>query len=88
MERIGIRELRQNASAYLRRAAAGETIEVADRGRPVARLSPIAGDGWSQLVAEGRLRPAAGDVRDLPEPVPLPAGVEPPSERLARAREG
>ncbi len=41
MTSVGIRELRQRASEYLRRVAAGETIEVTDRGRPVALLTPI-----------------------------------------------
>jgi hypothetical protein len=31
MVRVGIRELRQNASALLRRVEAGETIEITDR---------------------------------------------------------
>ncbi len=35
-----MRELRQNASRYLRRVAAGESITVTDRGRPVAVLVP------------------------------------------------
>jgi hypothetical protein len=34
---IGVRELRQNASHYLSRVAAGEFIEITDLGRPVAR---------------------------------------------------
>ena len=38
MERVGVRELRRQASAILRRVAAGETVEVTDRGRPVAIL--------------------------------------------------
>ena len=41
MMRVGIRELRQDASTWVRRAAAGETIEVTDRGRPVAQLGPL-----------------------------------------------
>lgn len=40
MESIGVRELRQNASVYLRRVAAGESITVTDRGVPVAVLTP------------------------------------------------
>lgn len=40
MERIGVRELRQNASRYLDRVAAGETIEVTQRGELVACLVP------------------------------------------------
>ena len=38
---VGIRELKQNASAVVARAAAGETLVVTDRGRPVARLLPL-----------------------------------------------
>ncbi|MCB1263247.1 MAG: type II toxin-antitoxin system Phd/YefM family antitoxin, partial [Mycobacterium sp.] len=39
MERIGVRELRQNASRYLAQVAADhQPIEITDRGRPVARL--------------------------------------------------
>jgi len=40
MERIGVRELRQHASRYLARVRLGETLEVTERGRPVARLVP------------------------------------------------
>src|SRR5680860_37507 len=35
MRSIGIRELRQRASEYLRLVASGETVEVTDRGRPL-----------------------------------------------------
>jgi prevent-host-death family protein len=87
MERIGVRELRQNASKYLRRVQAGETIEVADRGRPIARISPIAVAGWDGLVAEGRLRPGLGHLRDLGEPLPLPSGAELPSHVVERMRD-
>lgn len=55
MERIGVRELRQHASRYLARVAAGETLEVTDRGRPVAMLVPVAGDTWQRLLAAGRV---------------------------------
>ncbi len=41
MRSIGIRELRQQASKHLRDVERGETIEVTDRGRPVALLVPI-----------------------------------------------
>jgi prevent-host-death family protein len=40
MTSVGIRELRQRMSELLRRVAAGETIEVTNRGRPVALLTP------------------------------------------------
>jgi len=53
MLRIGVRELRQHASRYLAQVAAGESVEVTDRGRLVARLVPAGGDPWDDLVAAG-----------------------------------
>jgi len=59
MDRIGVRELRQNASQYLAQVAAnGEPIEITDRGRPVARLVPIAADEWANMIAAGEVIPA------------------------------
>lgn len=40
VERVGIRELRQNLSRYLERVKAGEGMIVTERGREVARLIP------------------------------------------------
>lgn len=60
MERIGVRELRQHASRYLDRVKAGETVEVTERGRLVARLVPVdeATSQRERLVASGALSPA------------------------------
>ena len=57
MERVGVRELRQNLSVYLRRVRRGETLEVTERGQPVARLQPLVDvdDPLSRLEARGRL---------------------------------
>jgi prevent-host-death family protein len=38
---VGVRELRQNLSKYLRRVLEGETLQVTDRGKPVAVLAPL-----------------------------------------------
>ena len=67
MESIGVRELRQNASHYLSRVAAGELIEVTERGRPVARLVPITDDPWQDLINAGEVVPGSRQVnaRDL-----------------------
>jgi prevent-host-death family protein len=57
--RMGIRELRQNLSAAVRRAERGETIEVTRDGEPVARLTPVTyPTRLDRLIAEGRVRPA------------------------------
>jgi prevent-host-death family protein len=88
MKQIGIRELRQNASEYVRRAEAGETIEVTDRGRPVAVLGPRPElTGFDLLVAQGRVRRATVEFSDLPPPLPALPGQRPLSEILADLRE-
>lgn len=40
MEKVGIRELKNRLSAYVRRVEAGDVIVVTDRGRVVAELVP------------------------------------------------
>ncbi len=59
MRCIGVRELRQNASRYLEEVASGESIEITDRGHPVARLVPITGDPWEDLISAGDVVKAA-----------------------------
>jgi prevent-host-death family protein len=88
MASIGIRELRQRASEYLRRVEAGETLEVTDRGRPIALLTPIPdADPLAKLRAAGEVSTPVGDLDDLPEPLELEPGQEAPSARLARLRD-
>lgn len=87
MRSVGVRELRQRASELLRLVARGETIEVTDRGRPVAVLAPVPGGSpLERLRASGEITAGEGDLDDLPEPLPLPAGQETPSANLARLR--
>ena len=67
---VGVRELRQNLSVYLRRVQAGEALEVTDRGRPVAMLVPLHRPSTrvERLVASGRAVPSDGDLADLGAP--------------------
>lgn len=88
MASSGIRELRQRASELLRRVEAGETIEITDRGRPVAVLAPLPNQGpLDRLRATGDLERAASDLKGLPEPLPLNPGQEAPSSVLERLRQ-
>ena len=75
MDRIGLRELRQHASRYVDRAAKGESLEIAVRGRPVARLVPIVDDSWADMVARGEIIPASTAEGLLAEP-PRDYGVD------------
>ena len=71
---VGVRELRQNLSVYLKRVAAGEAFAVTERGRPVAILAPLPkGDALDRLIAMGLARPAAGDLLDLGPPPDIPS---------------
>jgi prevent-host-death family protein len=90
MERIGVRELRQHASRYLARVRAGETIEVTDRGRPVARLVPIGEPSWDDLIAAGIVTPPERSMEELLEtfePYPVMPGESLPSESVSEGRE-
>lgn len=55
MKTIGVRELRQHASKYLEEVASGESIQITDRGHPVARLVPISSDPWEDLINAGEV---------------------------------
>ncbi len=67
---VGVGELRQNLSRYLRRVERGERLIVTDRNRPVAELGPPPSIGaeLDRLILEGRVsRPRRG----LPKPLQL-----------------
>lgn len=73
VERIGIRDLKQQASAVIRRVASGEEFEVTDRGRPVARLVPLTRPSdYGLLVANGQVLPGVGDWRAVETGPALP----------------
>ena len=89
-ERVGVRELRQNLSRWLRRVENGESFEVTDRGRPVAQLTPLPpeDDVLARLVAQGRIaRVGKGSLSDLGPPPSRREGEPSISEVLQELRE-
>ncbi len=87
MRSIGIRELRQQASRFLRMVEGGQTLQVTDRGRAIALLTPVPQKSvLDALVAAGRAEPAVGDLLELDPPLPPAKGVPLPSVSLERAR--
>ncbi len=73
--RVGVRELRQNLSKYLRRVERGERLEVTEHGRPVAVLAPL-GEPESplaRLVAAGRVSSPRKDLLELLPPPGRPS---------------
>jgi prevent-host-death family protein len=87
MSEVGIRALKQNASAVVAEAAAGELVTITDRGRPVAQLVPVATSRVEALVAAERARPALRRLSDLPAPARRRRGRLTPSEDLERMRQ-
>ncbi|HPB46734.1 MAG: hypothetical protein M9952_13235 [Microthrixaceae bacterium] len=80
MERIGVRDLRADLSAHLRRAGAGERIVVTIDGTPVAQLGPLEADldhlTIDDLAAKGLIIAARRSDRPEPEFVmPMWAGT-------------
>lgn len=72
MSEVGIRALKQNASAVVSDAVAGETVTITDRGRPVAQITPIPASPLRRLLDAGQARAPRRDIRELPEPEPGP----------------
>ena len=73
MSEVGIRALKQNASAVVADASAGTTVTITDRGRPVAQLTAIPGSRLQQLIASGKAHPPRRDFSNLPAPEPGPS---------------
>jgi prevent-host-death family protein len=78
MATVGVRELKNRLSEYLRRARDGERVLVTDRGQPVAVISApadIPTDAHLEaLVRQGLLRPGIGKPRGSARPVRLRRG--------------
>lgn len=71
LPRVGVRELRQNLSVYLRRVKAGETLEVTEQGTSVGLLTPLPAKRRTrleQLVESGDAIAPSRTIGDLPMP--------------------
>ncbi len=90
MESIGIRELKQYTSKYVKKAHSGQPIEVTSNGQLMARLIPAIDptDPVAELIAAGIIREAEkpGDILDV-IPVPALPGRPSASEALQQQRE-
>ncbi|CAI4030049.1 Antitoxin [Nitrospira tepida] len=76
MARVGVRELRNHLSRYLKKVRGGEELEVADRGRVIARVVPaerreIPAEVGA-LVREGAATWSGGKPKGAKRPLVLP----------------
>jgi prevent-host-death family protein len=89
LDSVGVRELRQNLSVYLRRIKAGEELIVTERGQPVGKLVPLkpAKGSIDHMIELGIIRrPEPHDWRDW-TPVPATPGEPTLSEILQQMRD-
>ncbi len=90
MESIGIRELKQHTSRWVKKAHQGQPIDVTSHGRLLARLVPATDpdDPVADLIAAGIIRPAEEpwDLTRITPIAPLP-GHPTGSEALEELRE-
>lgn len=68
---IGIRELRQNLSVYLRQVANGKSLVITDRREPVAVLGPLPEreEPWDRLLSKASLTAPKKDLLAEAKPV-------------------
>ena len=87
MERIGIRELRNETSKVVQRAKSGERIIVTIDGIPAAQLVPLDDEprerSIEELIATGALLPPRVTTPARPaSPIPVPAGSPITTDRV------
>lgn len=73
MAEVGIRALKQNASAVVSEAAAGQTVTITDRGRPVAQMTAIPKSRLQALIDAGRARTPRRRLAELEPPTGGPS---------------
>ena len=79
MERIAVRELRNQVSRVVCRARAGERMLITVDGVPVAEIGPVRatdrGTSLPELIATGAVTgPRSRTAARPPRPVPAPSG--------------
>jgi len=75
MATVGVRDLKNRLSTFLRRAAGGERITITDRGRPIAVLAPAEtrreDEAIAAMVREGLAEWGGGTPQGSRRPVKI-----------------
>ena len=85
----GIRELKSNLSAYLRKVKAGETVVITEHGKPIGRIVPITepAEERIQYLAQAGLVAWNGNKLSLSAPVARAQGGHTVADLLLEDRE-
>ncbi len=79
MEQIPIRTLNQDTAGVLARVEHGEIVEITNRGRPIARIVPVADDTMADLIASGVVVPPT-----VTGPMPMPTAAAEPGPQAGQ----
>jgi prevent-host-death family protein len=71
MSYTGIRDLKANLSAYLRRVEAGQTVVITRHGKPIGRIVPISQSVEAKLEALNQVGLIAWNQRKLQPLAPV-----------------
>ena len=83
---VGIRELKNGLSRYLKRVQKGESVVVTEHGRPVARIVPVGIPAdLERLMSDGRLTWSGRRFRP-PAKAPRPKPGRPVSDYVGEDR--
>lgn len=82
--RVGVRELRQDASGILRLVKRGLVVQVTEHGKPVAELTPIRNPTLQDYINAGVISPAKRKYDPkIDKPLANPDGIDLVAELLA-----
>lgn len=92
MSTVGIRDLKNHLTSYLRRTRKGEELVVTDRGKPIALIQPIQSAAqpislearMAKLAAEGLI--SLSDGRRLKKFKPIKVSGKPTSQLIIEDR--
>lgn len=83
---VGIRELKNGLSRYLKHVQKGESVVVTDHGRAVARIVPVGlSEHLERLLSDGRVTWSGRRFRP-PSKVPRPKPGPPVSDYIGEER--
>jgi prevent-host-death family protein len=75
--RVGIRELRQDASRIIDLVKSGQSFLITEHGRPVAKLNPLQGPTLEDLIELGVITPATRKYDPaIDRPLPNPGKID------------
>ena len=75
--RVGIRELRQDASRIIDLVKSGQSFLITEHGRPVAKLKPLQGPTLEDLIELGVITPATRKYDPaIDRPLPNPGNID------------